>query len=290
MENILLGLIPALMWGIQPLVMTKIGGKATNQQMGMGMGTLIFSIAIFIFKRPDVWTVNLIIASMLCGLVWSFGQINQIKSFGIIGVSRAMPISTGTQLIVASLFGVLYFKEWDTTVRLILGFSAILLIIIGVAMTAFQEKKSIHNGKQINMKKGFITLILSSFGLAGYAVIPRIANISGWDALFPQAIGMFIGSIIFCKIESNSNIWEQKSFKNILTGLVFAVANLTMMLSNERNGVAVGFTLSQMNVLISTLGGLIILHEKKTKLELRYILLGLVLVACGGILIGFTKV
>lgn len=290
MNNILLGLVPALMWGIQPLVMTKIGGKPSNQQMGMVMGTFLFAIVVFMFRRPEEWTANLIISCVLCGLIWSFGQINQIKSFPMIGVSRAVPISTGTQLIGTSLVGVLYFKEWDTAFKLIIGFLAIIIIIVGVACTAFQEKKGQGGGtQQLDMKKGVITLLMSSAAFVLYAVIPRVAGISGWDALFPQAIAMFAGTIFFCKLEKGSHIWSAKSFQNILTGFAFAIANLTMMLSNERNGVAVGFTLSQMNVIVATIGGLLILRETKTRLELKYVLGGLLLVACGGIAIGLTK-
>lgn len=289
MGNILLGLIPALTWGIQPVIMTKIGGKPSNQQMGMVMGTMLFAIIVFIFRRPEEWTPNLVISCILCGLIWSFGQINQIKSFPMIGVSRAVPISTGTQLIGTSLVGVLYFREWDTTMKLVMGFSAIIVIIVGVSFTAFQERKGRENEQLLDMKRGIITLLMSSAAFVCYAVIPRVAGINGWDALFPQAIAMFAGTVFFCKMEKDTNIWGRKSFQNILTGFAFAIANLTVMLSNERNGVAVGFTLSQMNVIVATLGGLLILRETKTKLELKYILGGLLLVACGGIVIGLTK-
>lgn len=288
MGNILLGLVPALMWGLQPLVMQKIGGKATNQQMGMSMGALIFSIGVMIFHRPDAWSMNLIVASLLCGVVWSFGQINQIKSFHIIGVSRAMPISTGTQLIGTSLVGVLYFHEWTRTMQFVLGISALVLFILGVTLTAFQEKAEDISGK-VDMKKGVIILLMSSAAFVLYAVIPRVAGINGWDAVFPQAIGMFLGSIIFCSFEKQPDIFGTKSFQNIITGFFFAVANVAMMLSNEVNGVALGFTLSQMNVVVSTIGGMLILHETKTSKETKYTLGGLLLVVAGGLLIGLTK-
>lgn len=66
-------------------------------------------------------------------------------------------------------------------------------------------------------------------------------------------------------------------------------ANLTVMLSNEMNGLAVGWTLSQMNVIVATLGGLFILKEKKTKKEMAFVIAGMILIALGGILIGITK-
>lgn len=288
MENIFIGLIPALMWGIQPLVMQTLGGKPGNQQMGMVMGTFLFAVGVLLFRQPEVWTLNLILSSFACGVIWALGQINQIGAFPLIGVSRAMPISTGTQLVGTSLVGVLYFHEWDTTEKLLLGFGAIAIIIIGVAFTAYQENKGATENRG-NMKRGIIMLLFSSLFFVGYAVIPRVANVSGWDAVFPQAIGMFLGTFIICRYQKEVNVWDKTSFKNIITGFIFATANLTMMLSNQLNGVAVGFTLSQMNVIVSTLGGLLLLKEKKTAKELLFVLFGLALVAGGGILIGLTK-
>ena len=73
------------------------------------------------------------------------------------------------------------------------------------------------------------------------------------------------------------------------TGVCFAIANLGIIFSNEINGVAVGYTMSQLNVIISTLGGLWILHEAKTPKEVKMIIAGVNLVVAGGIMIGVTK-
>ena len=56
--NILIGLIPALFWGILPLCVSKIGGKPTQQIMGTTMGVLLMGIAtslLFFPIRLDAW-------------------------------------------------------------------------------------------------------------------------------------------------------------------------------------------------------------------------------------------
>lgn len=287
MENIFLGLVPAIAWGIQPLFLSKIGGKATNQQMGLALGTFVFSLGIFIFKRPGVWTSNLIIGGFLCGLVWAFAQFNQIRVFSMVGVSRVMPISTAFQLIGNALVGVIYFGEWDNKNKIILGIAAIACIIVGIVGSSFSENQEVGGKEQ--MKKGIIILFFSALAFVGYSAIPRVAGINGWDALLPQTIGMVIGSFIFCSLEKDNDLFKKKTLSNLPVGFIFGIANLTIMLSNEYNGVVVGFTLSQLNVIVATLGGLFILKEKKTTKELKYILGGLILVAAGGILIGLTK-
>ncbi|QTF09007.1 glucose transporter GlcU [Brenneria izadpanahii] len=289
MEAILIGLIPAFLWGIQPVVMQILGGKPGNQLMGMVMGTLLLAIIVAVFRPPVEWTTSLIVASFVCGVVWSVAQFGQVSSFPLIGVSRAFPISTGLQLLGTSLVGIFYFHEWNTTTKLVLGLSAIVIIIIGVMLTAYQEKQGNETRHHVDMKKGIFILIISSAFFIIWVSIPRIANLNGWDVVLPQAIGAFLGTFFICLTRKDVKIWAVSSFKNIATGFVFFVANLAMMISNQMNGIAVGFTLTQMCVIVAGIGGILILKERKTRKELIYLLTGLFLVAFGGVLIGITK-
>lgn len=49
--NILIALIPAIGWGIQPLILKKIGGRPTNEILGTGIGTLIVGLFVY-FSFP----------------------------------------------------------------------------------------------------------------------------------------------------------------------------------------------------------------------------------------------
>ena len=108
MSSLLLGLVPALGWGMQAIVMQIVGGKFTNKVMGMVTGNLIFAAIIFIFRQPASLTPSLIIGAVLCSVFWGIGQILQVCSFDLLGVSMAMPINTAEQLIGTILFGVLF--------------------------------------------------------------------------------------------------------------------------------------------------------------------------------------
>ena len=105
-----------------------------------------------------------------------------------------------------------------------------------------------------------------------------------------QAIGMIGGSLVLSLFESKDiKKFDAVTFKNMIPGLVWACANIAMIYANKLNGVAIGFTLSQMAVVVSTFATLVILKEKKSKKELPYTILGTVVVAIGGIMIGFSK-
>lgn len=200
-----------------------------------------------------------------------------------------MPISTGMQLIGVTLFGIFYFHEWTSTMDYVYGISALIVIILGVFFTAYREKGD-NSSKQGAMQRGLFVLVLSTIGQVTYNVIPRMADLNGWDVLFPQGIGMAIGAMAFSFFfDKKPELFSKKSFQNIAAGAAFAIGNIGILLSNKVNGVAVGFTLSQMNVIVNTLGGLIFLKESRTSKELKLTIGGLILVAAGGILIGLTK-
>lgn len=291
MGNIILGLIPALMWGMLPVILQKLGGKPGSQQMGLALGALLFAVVVLFFKGPVDWTPNIVISSFICGLVWTLAMNTQIVSYSLLGVAVTMPFTAGLQIIGTTLIGVLYFGEWTTTGKIVLGFAAILLIIIGVVFTTYSEKKNTAAGSAPanNKRSGIIVLVISSIAFIVWATIPRFTHVNGWDANFPLAVGMFVGTFVYGLIRNEGQMWAASSFRNILSGIVFSAGSLAMMLSNEINGIAVGFTLAQMLIVVSTLGGLLILKEQKSRKEISFILLGVCMVVCGGIGIGMTK-
>lgn len=288
MKNILFGLFPALMWGIQPIIMTKIGGKATRKVMGMSLGIFIASLIVLAFTGPRAFTKRLILISFIDGLTLSYGLVHQIKGFELLGIAKGTPVSTGTQLIGATLVGAIYFKEWTSVFQYALGVGALVIIILGISMTTFEEKTNTNTNKDA-ARHGVKIILVSSVAFVIYTVIPRVADISIWDALVPQSAGVLVGSFLLGKREEDK-LFVKETFQHIVTGFIFTSGNVVLMISNVINGLALGFTLTQMSVVVSTIGGLLILKESKTKKELNYTMLGLILIVIGVVLIGFTKV
>jgi glucose uptake protein len=283
MIGILLALIPALAWGSLVLVSVKLGGTAYSQTLGITIGSLLFAIVIFFFTEPDltplVWSIGIV-----SGLLWTLGQLNQLASVKYIGVSKAVPLSTGMQLMGTTLFGVLLFREWETKMSVILGTISIVLIIIGVVFTSIGQKDDKEAKK--SLKKGLFMLFLSTLGYIGYVIIIRYFEIDGWSAIFPQAIGMVIGA---SSLTFRYKPFTKYAMRNILTGILWATGNLGLLLSIPKNGVATSFSLSQTGIIISTLGGIFLLGEKKTKRQIIFVIIGCILIIAGGVILGFTK-
>ncbi|WP_099224439.1 GRP family sugar transporter [Listeria costaricensis] len=282
--NITIALIPALLWGFMPLIITKVGGTTRQQTMGVTLGALLFACIVFLFS-PPTYTLYTFVISFMTGCLWAIGQMFQLQSFKLIGVSKAMPISTGMQLVGTTLCGVLLFHEWDTMTRMILGFTALALIVIGIFMTSYAEKQE-DGTAQLN--KGLIILTISSLGYISYVVVIQGFHINGFEAILPQALGMVVGALLMTH-KGTEKRFTSRTWLIMIPGMIWAAGNLAMLYANGLVGVATGFSLSQLGVVISTLGGIILLGEKKTKKEMVFVLIGVVLVVAGGILIGVTK-
>ncbi|MEC3250158.1 RhaT/GlcU family sugar-proton symporter [Bacillus cereus] len=283
--DILLAILPALFWGSIVLFNVKLGGGPYSQILGTTLGALVFSIGVYIFIKP-VLTPMVIIIGIISGLFWALGQANQLKSINLIGVSKTMPISTGMQLVSTTLFGVIVFHEWSTTTSVVLGVLALLCILIGIVLTSLQSKEEKNDEQTGNFKKGIVILLISTLGYLVYVIIIRLFSIDGWSALLPQAIGMVLGGIL---LTFKHQPFNKYAIRNIIPGLIWAAGNMFLFISQPRVGVATSFSLSQMEIVISTLGGIFILGEKKTKRQFIAIVIGIIFIIAAGIMLGIAK-
>ncbi|MED1124717.1 RhaT/GlcU family sugar-proton symporter [Bacillus atrophaeus] len=283
--DLLLALLPALFWGSIVLFNVKLGGGPYSQTLGTTIGALLVSIVIYFFVQP-VLSMKIFLVGIVSGLFWSLGQSNQLKSIQLMGVSKTMPISTGMQLVSTSLFGVIVFKEWSTPIAITLGILALIFIIVGIVLTSLNDKKGEADGEPGNFKKGIVILLISTLGYLIYVVVARLFGVSGWAALFPQAIGMVIGGVI---LTYKHKPFNKYAVRNILPGLIWAAGNMFLFISQPRVGVATSFSLSQMGIVISTLGGIFILREKKTKRQLIAIAIGIILIIVAAVFLGIAK-
>ncbi|SFJ47391.1 MULTISPECIES: GRP family sugar transporter [unclassified Bacillus (in: firmicutes)] len=281
--DILLALLPALAWGNILLISVKMGGGAYSQTVGITIGALFFATIMYAFTTPAL-SLTILIVGFISGLFWALGQVNQLKTVQTLGVSTTVTISTGMQLVATSIFGVIAFHEWTTTTTIIMGTIAILLIVIGVVLTSLDDKENAQPPGQL--KKGILTLIVSTFGYFVYVIIIRWYNIDGWSAILPQAVGMFVGAVV---LTFKHKPFNKYAIRNILSGLLWGTGNLFLLLSLPRVGVATSFPLSQTGIVISTFGAIVFLGEKKTKRQMVFIALGSALIIGGAILLGMTK-
>jgi putative ribose uptake protein len=279
---LLIGLGPLLGWGLYPTIASKIGGRPVNQILGSTIGTLIFALAfagmqgIAFPHGMDLWF------SIISGIGWASAQIVTFKVFTMVGSSRAMPITTAFQLLGASLWGVFALGDWPGTNARIFGGLSLVAIIIGAWLTVWSEHKDAGSAKKL--REAVILLAIGEIGYWAYSAAPQATSIGGKEAFVPQAIGMVIVAVVYSIFLAMRGeklaLAESVSYKHIISGLFFAFAALTYLISaqSNMNGLATGFILSQTSVVLATLTGIWFLGQKKTSKEMTVTICGLVLI------------
>ena len=117
-----------------------VGGGPYNQIRGTTLGTLIVGIGLLLTGNAAFDNFTVIIVGLISGALWAFGQGNQLKSVNLIGVSKTMPISTGMQLVGTTLFSAIFLGEWSTMVQVVMGLIAMVLLVVGIALTSLKAK------------------------------------------------------------------------------------------------------------------------------------------------------
>ncbi|WP_214169109.1 GRP family sugar transporter [Listeria seeligeri] len=281
--------MPTIAWGSIGLIAGKIGGNFRQQTLGMTTGAFIIGFLSFFIFTPQLSMPTWIIG-LISGLFWVLGQSMYFQPFYKIGVSKTVPMSTGLQLIVNTMIAVFAFQEWQTTGDYLIGSSAIILLVTGATFTAYQEEGKLMTSDKNNSYLKFLPLLISTIGFVLYTIIVRFGQVTydveSTAVILPQAIGMLLGALCISK---KKDLTEIKTRINIITGLTWGIGNLFMFIAMEKVGLATSFSLSQAGIVISTLGGIFILKEAKTKRELFLTVLGCFIIIIGGILLGIMK-
>lgn len=282
--RIIVALIPAFLWGFLPIVVNKFGGKPIQQQLGTAFGCGIAGVLVYIIARPEV-TTEVFIGCLISGVEWSLGQLCEYKGYVIVGTSKAFALSISLQMLLNSFCGAFLFNEWTTSRQLLLGFSAIILVIIGGNVTAYTKDKADFSA----LKKGLLTLGLGSIGYVVWNYSIAFVKAEGIAAVFPQAIGMVLGSLLLSLFEPKDiKKFAPITFKLIVPGFLYAGANIGLIFSNKLNGVAVGYTMAQLCLVVEIILGFLLLHEHKNKKEMAQTVIGAAFIVAGCIMVGMV--
>ncbi|WP_261805873.1 GRP family sugar transporter [Lapidilactobacillus luobeiensis] len=265
----LLYLSPALGWGLMPISAKKCGGNPRQQLLGTTISAFIIAMIIsLIFQITFSWVQ--VIVSLLSGFCWGLGQLFQFIALREGDVSVIMPFSSGSQLVFTTLASGLLLGEWRGAANISLALLAVLLAVVGVVLISKSDQ-----GKRIELKDLAIVL-LSSLFLCAYATITKFFKIPSAQIFLPQALGMLTISLglFFLDKEQRTTHFVKT---NLLTGLLWGIANFGLFYSANRIGMSLAYTISQFCLVITIFSGILVLKESKTRNELVHILIGIVL-------------
>lgn len=281
----LIALIPALGWGFMPIITGKVGGSPVNQIFGLGLGSTIIGLAVFLIMRPHITAVAFLF-SVFIGILWSTAQIGQFVSIKRMGVSSTIPLSTAFQLVGSSILGMVFFGDWPGIQQKIVGIIALIIVVIGVIMTSVSDDKESSNVTPQNI----LFLLITTIGYWAYSTFPNMSIVKNIDSaalIFPETLGILIGATVYTLIKEPSAFKQKEHWANTLGGLSWGAAAFAYIIAGRQLGTSTAFVFAQLNCIIATLGGVWILKEVKSHREMAYTILGIGLVVIGSLATGF---
>ncbi len=279
----LVACIPIFAFGFIPVLGTVLGGRPVEQSMGIALGGLVFAVAVWIFERPEL-DGHIFLVGALSGTGWAIGSVGQFMGLRYLGVSRSMPVSDGGQVVGTSLLGVAL-GEWATRASRFYGFGALVLIVTGIVLASYADRRG---GSRPRWGRGLAVNLFSILGFTFYAGILKYYGISGWSSVLPQSVGQLAALSVISLVFFRVRPFDRASLRNGLTGLIWGVGNIALLLSQSRLGLAVAYPVSQAAVIVSVLGGVFINKEHKNRREWLFAAAGMAAICAGLVSIYFS--
>ncbi|KRN75243.1 hypothetical protein IV73_GL000400 [Weissella kandleri] len=292
-------LLAIIGWSSYPTLVSYFGGKPVQGIFGATWGTLIVAIVLALVTRMPMLNGSNFWLAFFSGAAWAFGNVLTIMAFGMkdeagnaLGSAKAMPISTSFQITANVVWGVTMLGNWASMTSKVLGFFAVVIILIGAYLTTYQEKKTAGN-KQLLLKAVGV-LLIAQVGYSLYGILPQYTHgTDGMHMFLPQAIGMAAFGLLvglYETFKNSNNIFKQSvTYKQIFSGLFFAMAALGYLVSAQPAmlGLATGFVLSQVSIVGATVSGILVMHVHKTGKEWTVISVGLVMIVAAAAVTAF---
>ena len=291
--NLLLALTPSLIFGVCAPIQLWLGGDARQRLVGTTVGGFLLTLVVAPFMAVSLSAGQFAIG-ILTGVILAAGTFYQVNAYRFLGMTRTLPMSSGGQLIGMAAGGVLLFHEWRAPGALPAGAVGIVVIIVGIAAMGWTERDETDRFRP-NWRMGGPMLVAGIVCLCAYLLIQQAVGLGGREVMLPQAIGYFVAGFIVTMPRLSP--WEGmtdtrfsfETVKQLLIGVMWAGGILVIQLSMAVNGVAVGFTLSQLGIILSTILGIVFLGETRTRKEAWTTALGVALIVGGAVLIGVAK-
>ena len=248
--GIAFALLAAVGWGTYFVPVKKIGlNNAFQIQGGIGIGAMIFAlVALPFYGSPtiDIYGIS-------AGAIWVTASVIAIYAIKYIGLARAIPVDGSIIIITSFLWGLLFFNE--QVASLLYAITGIALLVLGMPLITVGEK---NNGN----KKGYILAIVAGL-LWGAVFVPLKLASTLESTFFSMAFGVFAFSIAL--LLAARKFMLRETVIGAVAGAGWNAANLTSFIAIASLGLAIGYPLTQVAILISVFWGLLYFKEVAQK-------------------------
>ena len=245
--------------------------------LGLASGELVISLL--------TGTLCILPVGILCGFLWVLGgafcfwAVQTEKDLAGAGVR-----SMGMSILASFLSGVLIFSE---STLLYFSIPAIVLLLFGLKLLAPPQGNILRNWR--SLLAGMV------FGL--FLIPYKFAEVPLLEFMSSFTIGIFIAAqllvgILCIKRRAIFEFRLAPSIVSILMGLLWVIGQHGCFWAIDTKGAlgyAVGYPLTQLNLLVNLLWGVVVFHEYPTKPERIRLAIATMVILGGAVLLAMSK-
>lgn len=282
MHSSLIGFVAAiisiLVWGSYFVPMKKI--KAYDPYFfQLIMATAIFFSGFLIALTFQTLTFSLL--PLISGMLWTAGNLFSVLAVKNSSLSQAAPVWMGTGVVIAFLWGTLFFNE---ILRFLpLSIVGIILLVIGI-----WQISHINDENKTASAQGLLFAILAGILFGSYLIPLKNSGLQPSGYLFSMSLGIFLGGI-FIFIIKRPRVDFTILPSGVLSGIAWNVGNFASFFAVLNLGITIGFPLTQMALFVSVLWGLLYFREITGRKNIMKIVLASIILLFGAVLLSFSK-
>ncbi len=244
--------------------------------LGLAVGELIISLV--------TGTLCLLPVGLLCGFLWVIAGAFCFWAVKVEDLAGAGVRSMGMSILASFLSGVLVFSE---STLLYFSIPAIVLLLFGLKMLA---------PPQGNVFKNWRSLLAGA--IFGLFLIPyKFTDIPLLEFMSSFTIGIFIAAqllvgILCIKRRAIFEFRLAPSVVSVFMGLLWVIGQHGCFWAIDTKGAlgyAVGYPLTQLNLLVNLLWGVVVFHEYPTKPERIRLAIATMVILGGAVLLAMSK-
>lgn len=286
----LYAIVTILLFGSWPVPTKTLKIDPRVQAFFLTLGMVATGIVIFIISGMQSAPLALQVLPFFAGILWSIGITLGFIGIKELGITRALGIWIPVNIIVGSLWGLLYFQEAkklpaDKLFLSLLGIG--LLIAAALAIISSIKTQKVSG----NTKLG----ILCSVGLGlfhGSVLVPLNASSLPFSVtLLPFTMGMVVFTSALALVKKLNLRKDPISISRMISGgLILGTGNLAALLTIKSLGYANGFALTQLAIIINTLWGILVFKEVSSIRGKILICIGIIIALIGALILNSARV
>lgn len=274
-------------WAV-PTKTLKIDPKI--QAFWLTVGHFLLTVIIFLVFARQLINIDQFFWPFVAGILWAIGITSGYIGIKHLGITRALGLWIPIVIITSALWGLIFFGEAKDlgSQKLAQTIIAIGLLISAALFLIFSSK---GENKLGNIKAGIIASITLGLIHGSFFVPLRASDLPIFVSFVPLTLGMIATTstiVIVNKLKLNYDFF--KIFRMLLAGIILGSGNYTAILTIQHLGVAQGYPLTQLAIIVNTLWGTLLFKEATTTRGKILIAIGVTIAIIGAYILNSARV